>query len=63
MCLNAVTPKVPCLCAFDIAALPKTVGFSFGDSDGTEIEDDLKFVAEARVEIAKGNAVVYDSGW
>jgi hypothetical protein len=43
--------------------LPDTSGFFFGDSDGTEIEDDLKFVAEARAEIAKGNAVVYDSWW
>jgi hypothetical protein len=43
--------------------LPDTSGFFFGDSDGTEIEDDLKFIADARAEIAKGNAVVYDSWW
>jgi hypothetical protein len=49
--------------AIKAMTLPDTSGFFFGDSDGTEAEDDLKFVAEARAEIAKGNAIVYDSWW
>jgi len=43
--------------------IPDTSGFFFGDSDGTELEDDLQFITDARAEIAKGNAVVYDSWW
>ena len=43
--------------------LPQTSGFFFGSSDGTEIADDLAFVAKAREAIAQGNTVYYDSWW
>ena len=43
--------------------LPQTSGFFFGSSDGTEIADDLAFVAKARAAIAQGNTVYYDSWW
>jgi hypothetical protein len=49
--------------AIKAKTLPDTSGFFFGDSDGTELDDDLQFIADARAEIAKGNAVVYDSWW
>jgi len=44
-------------------ALPDTQGFFFGASDGSEIEDDLQFVAKARVAIADGLTVYYTSWW
>jgi len=43
--------------------LPDTSGFFFGDSDGSEKNDDLAFVAKAREAIASGKAVFYDSWW
>lgn len=43
--------------------LPPTSGFFFGESDGSEIEDDLAFIAKAREAIAAGLAVFYDSWW
>lgn len=43
--------------------LPDTAGFFFGESDGTEIEDDLAFIAKAREAIADGYTVYYDSWW
>lgn len=43
--------------------LPPTSGFFFGESDGSEIEDDLKFVAKAREAIAAGLTVFYSSWW
>jgi hypothetical protein len=43
--------------------LPVTTGFFFGESDGSEIEDDLLFVAEARAAIADGKAVYYVAFW
>ncbi len=43
--------------------LPKTSGFFFGESDGTEREDDLAFIAEARQELASGNTVFYIADW
>lgn len=43
--------------------LPETHGFFFGESDGTETEDDLQFVAKAREAIAAGCAVFYTSWW
>lgn len=43
--------------------LPSTSGFFFGQSDGSEIQDDLAFVAAARSAIAEGKAVIYDSWW
>lgn len=43
--------------------LPATRGFFFGESDGTETEDDLAFIAKARTAIAEGDTVYYDSWW
>jgi lysophospholipase L1-like esterase len=42
---------------------PETVGFFFGHSDGTEIEDDLTFIAKARQHLADGLTVYYTSWW
>lgn len=49
----------------DIVAgnLPHTSGFFFGESDGSECEDDRQFVAKAREALAAGLAVVYSSWW
>lgn len=44
-------------------ALPETEGFFFGISDGSEIEDDLQFVVNAREAVAAGLAVFYRSWW
>ncbi len=43
--------------------LPHTSGFFFGESDGTEVDDDLAFVAKAREAIGQGLTVFYDSWW
>ena len=43
--------------------LPSTCGFFFGESDGTEKDDDLLFIKNARQAIAEGLAVYYDSWW
>lgn len=45
--------------------LPYTVGFFFGQSDGSqeEIDDDLDFITKAREAIAKGLNVFYSSWW
>ena len=43
--------------------LPETQGFFFGASDGSEIEDDLSFVAKARAAIREGKTVYYTSWW
>jgi hypothetical protein len=43
--------------------LPKTAGFFFGESDGSETDDDLKFIAKARDAIAAKLAVIYSSWW
>ena len=43
--------------------LPTTQGFFFGQSDGSEKEDDLDFIAKARAAIAEGDTVLYDSWW
>lgn len=44
-------------------ALPTTFGFFFGESDGTETEDDLLFISKARKAIQDGNRVFYSSWW
>lgn len=44
-------------------ALPKTSGFFFGQSDGSEVEGDLEFIRKARLEIAEGWTVYYTSSW
>ena len=45
--------------------LPNTNGFFFGESEGDEeeINEDLRFVTEARNSIAEGYTVWYDSWW
>lgn len=44
-------------------ALPFTEGFFFGETDGSETEDDLAFIAAARAAIAEGKTVFYTSWW
>lgn len=44
-------------------ALPRTAGFFFGQSDGSEKAGDLAFIAKAREAIAAGLTVFYDSWW
>ena len=44
-------------------ALPHTSGFFFGETDGSEREDDLAFIAAARAAIAQGLSVYYTSWW
>jgi hypothetical protein len=43
--------------------LPETSGFFFGESDGSERDDDLEFIAKARAAIAEGKTVFYTSSW
>lgn len=43
--------------------LPQTEGFFFGETDGSEVDDDLAFVAKARAAIKDGKQVFYDSWW
>ncbi len=43
--------------------LPATEGFFFGSSDGTELDDDLKFIQSARVAQQSGLTVYYTSWW
>jgi hypothetical protein len=43
--------------------LPETSGFFFGESDGSECDDDLEFVAKARAAIGQGKTVYYVAWW
>jgi hypothetical protein len=43
--------------------LPPTVGFFFGQTDGSEYGEDLAFIARAREALARGEAVYYTSWW
>ena len=43
--------------------LPDTSGFFFGDSDGSERDDDLAFIAKARAALAAGLTVIYFAWW
>lgn len=45
--------------------LPETQGFFFGTNPPDEwtIEQDMKFISQAKVAIAVGDAVYYDSWW
>lgn len=43
--------------------LPPTEGFFFGSSNGSELEDDLKFIAKAQAAIANKLSVYYTSWW
>jgi hypothetical protein len=45
------------------ANLPPTEGFFFGESDGSETEDDLAFIAKARKALADGLTVFYYAWW
>jgi hypothetical protein len=49
--------------AFAGFELPDTSGFFFGDSDGSEVDDDLAFIKMARQAIATGCTVYYTSWW
>jgi len=49
--------------AIQLNRLPETSGFFFGESDGSERDDDLAFIRAARTAIAEGKAVYYDSWW
>jgi len=44
-------------------SLPPTTGFFFGESDGSEREDDLAFVKKARAALTEGMTVFYTSWW
>jgi hypothetical protein len=45
--------------------LPNTSGFFFGESsdDDDAVEQDLRFVAEARMQLSLGNMLYYNSSW
>jgi hypothetical protein len=43
--------------------LPETRGFFFGETDGSEYNEDLAFVKEAIKAIEEGDRVFYDSWW
>jgi hypothetical protein len=43
--------------------LSPTSGFFFGETDGSDTEDDLQFIAKAREAIAAGATVFYSSWW
>src|SRR5262249_49598843 len=43
--------------------LPCTNGFFFGESNGSEISDDLAFIGKAREALSAGLAVFYSSWW
>lgn len=43
--------------------LPPTSGFFSGESDGSETDDDLAFIAKAREAIRTGSTVFYTSWW
>ena len=43
--------------------LPDTCGPFFGESDGSETEDDLAFIAKAREALSQGLTVFYSSWW
>jgi hypothetical protein len=49
--------------AIGFGNLPPTTGLFFGESDGSEQYDDLRFVAKAREAIAAGLTVFYSSWW
>jgi len=43
--------------------LPQTEGFFFGQSDGSERDDDLEFIRKARAAMADGKTVFYIAWW
>ena len=44
-------------------SLPETEGFFFGESDGSEKEGDLQFIAMARESLNQGDRLFYSSWW
>ena len=44
-------------------SLPDTSGIFFGQTDGDEVDDDLKFIENAREAISEGKTVYYTSWW
>ena len=48
--------------AINEGALPETSGFFFGKSDGSEKDDDLQFISEARAAL-KTHDIYYTSWW
>jgi hypothetical protein len=51
--------------AVNCETLPRTTGFFFGNfpPDAESRADDLKFIADARAALSRGEAVFYDSWW
>ena len=49
--------------AVDSGTLPETQGFLFGQSDGTEYEDDLVFLHKAMNAIGDGLSLYYFAWW
>ena len=49
--------------AVDSGTLPETQGFLFGQSDGTEYEDDLVFLHKAMNAIDNGLSLYYFAWW
>lgn len=49
--------------AIHMSELPATNGFFFDKSDGSEIDDDLRFIRVARKAILFGNLVYYTASW
>ena len=43
--------------------LPDTSGFFFGETTGEELADDLVFIEKARLLMAGGFTIIYDSWW
>lgn len=43
--------------------LPETGGFFFGQTDGSEVEEDLEFVNNAIKAIEEGDTIYYTSWW
>ncbi len=49
--------------AIKAADLPETSGFFFGQSDGSERDDDLEFIRKARKALKNDLAVIYVAWW
>jgi len=47
----------------ELGSLPETHGFFFGVSYGDEVDDDRRFIAQAREVISLGHAVYYSAWW
>ena len=49
--------------AINTKTLPNTSGFFFGATDGSEYQDDLAFIRDAREALSAGLTVFYTSWW